>query len=100
MVIKQAPERIQELIEIGTSFDKNEKGQWDLGLEGGHSQNRILHHKDSSGLEIEQKLLKIIKKMPNIELLENHLVIDLNTEVKRNRTICTGAFFMKRNTIE
>ncbi|MBB4804628.1 L-aspartate oxidase [Flavobacterium nitrogenifigens] len=96
MVIKQAPERIQELIEIGTSFDKNEKGQWDLGLEGGHSQNRILHHKDSSGLEIEQKLLKIIKKMPNIELLENHLVIDLNTEVKRNRTICTGAFFYEK----
>jgi len=96
MVIKQAPERLQELIEIGTSFDKNEKGQWDLGLEGGHSQNRILHHKDSSGLEIERKLLKIIKSMPNIELLENHLVIDLNTEVKRNKTICTGAFFYEK----
>ncbi|CAM3733602.1 L-aspartate oxidase [Flavobacterium chungbukense] len=96
MVIKQAPERIQELIEIGTSFDKNEKGQWDLGLEGGHSQHRILHHKDSSGLEIERKLLKIIKKIPNIELLENHLVIDLNTEVKRNKTICTGAFFYEK----
>lgn len=96
MVIRQAPERIQELIEIGTSFDKNEKGQWDLGLEGGHSQHRILHHKDSSGLEIERKLLKIIKKMPNIELLENHQVIDLNTEVKRNKTICTGAFFYEK----
>ena len=69
MVVKQAPERLQELIEIGASFDKDEKGQWDLGLEGGHSQHRILHHKDSSGQEIEQKLLKIIKKMPNIELL-------------------------------
>lgn len=96
MVIKQAPERLQELIEIGTSFDKNEKGQWDLGLEGGHSQNRILHHKDSSGLEIERKLLKIIKKMPNIELLENHMVIDLNTETKKNKTTCTGAFFYER----
>lgn len=96
MVIKQAPERLQELIEIGASFDKNEKGQWDLGLEGGHSQHRILHHKDSSGQEIEQKLLKMIKKMPNIELLENHMVIDLNTETKKAKTTCTGAFFFEK----
>ncbi|QSW88801.1 L-aspartate oxidase [Flavobacterium endoglycinae] len=96
MVIKQAPERLQELIDIGTIFDKNEKGRWDLGLEGGHSQHRILHHKDSSGLEIEEKLLKIIKKLPNIELLENHMVIDLNTETKKNKTICTGAFFYEK----
>lgn len=102
MVIKQAPERLQELIEIGTSFDKDEKGRWDLGLEGGHSQHRIIHHKDSSGLEIERKLLKIIKKMPNIELWENHMVIDLNTETKKNKTTCTGAFFYdkKHNRIK
>ncbi len=96
MVIKQAPDRLQELIEIGTSFDKDEKGKWNLGLEGGHSQHRILHHKDSSGLEIERKLLKIIKKMPNIELWENHMVIDLNTETKKNKTTCTGAFFYEK----
>ncbi|MBO9584292.1 MAG: L-aspartate oxidase [Flavobacterium sp.] len=96
MVIKQAPERLQELIEIGTSFDKDEKGQWDLGLEGGHSQHRILHHKDSSGQEIERKLLKIIKKMPNIELLQNHMVLDLNTETKKAKTTCTGVFFYEK----
>ncbi len=102
MVIKQAPERLKELIEIGTSFDKDEKGRLDLGLEGGHSQHRIVHHKDSSGLEIEQKLLKIVKKMPNIELWENHMVIDLNTETKKNKTTCTGAFFYdkKHNRIK
>ncbi|MCM0668841.1 L-aspartate oxidase [Flavobacterium tyrosinilyticum] len=96
MVITQAPERLQELIEIGTSFDKDEKGQWNLGLEGGHSQHRILHHKDSSGQEIESKLLKIIKKMPNIELLENHMVIDINTETKKAKTTCTGVFFYEK----
>ncbi|MFB9076463.1 L-aspartate oxidase [Flavobacterium procerum] len=102
MVVKQAPERLKELVEIGTSFDKNEKGEWNLGLEGGHSQHRILHHKDSSGLEIEKKLLKIIKELPNIELLENHMVLDISTEIKKNKTICTGAFFYhkKRNTIK
>ncbi|AWK06188.1 L-aspartate oxidase [Flavobacterium crocinum] len=102
MVITQAPERLKELIEIGTSFDKDEKGRWNLGLEGGHSQHRILHHKDSSGLEIERKLLKIIRKMPNIELWENHMVIDLNTETRKNKTTCTGVFFYdkKHNRIK
>lgn len=102
MVIEQAPERLKELVEIGTSFDKDEDGQWNLGLEGGHSQNRILHHKDSSGLEIEEKLLKIIKKLPNIEIWENHQVIDLNTETKKGKTTCTGVFYYdkKHNKIK
>src|SRR5690606_4347503 len=97
MVIQQAPERLKELIELGASFDKNQEGQWDLGLEGGHSQHRILHHKDSSGLEIEKKLLSIITQTANIELLENHQVIELNTETKRNEVNCTGAFFYDKN---
>lgn len=102
MVIEQAPERLQELLEIGTSFDKEKDGEWNLGLEGGHSQSRILHHKDSSGLEIEEKLLKIIKKLPNIEIWENHQVIDLNTETKKNIKTCTGAFYYdkKHNKIK
>lgn len=97
MVVQQAPERLKELIEIGTSFDKNQNGQWDLGLEGGHSQHRILHHKDRSGLEIEKKLLHIITELPNIKLFENYQVVDLNTETKENETHCTGAFFYDKN---
>lgn len=98
MVIHQAPERLQELIDIGASFDKNSQGKWDLGLEGGHSHHRILHHKDSSGAEIEQKLLKIIQELPNVALLENHAVIDLTTEHKQNQTICTGAFYFVKES--
>lgn len=58
MVVRQAPERVKELIALGTTFDKNKTGNLDLGLEGGHSQNRIVHHKDISGLEIEMKLIQ------------------------------------------
>lgn len=96
MVIQQAPERLKELIEFGASFDKTHEGQWDLGLEGGHSQHRILHHKDRSGLEIEKKLLKIIEGTSNIELLENHQVIELNTESKQSKINCCGAFFYEK----
>ena len=60
MVINQAPERLKELIDIGVSFDKDKSGIWILGLEGGHSQHRILHHKDISGAEIEKKLIHTI----------------------------------------
>lgn len=98
MVINQAPERLKELLDIGTSFDKDERGQWNLGLEGGHSTHRILHHKDSSGLEIEKKLLNIIKELPNIQLLENHQVIDLNTEKNEEENLCTGAFYYDKKS--
>ncbi len=45
MVVEEAPERIQELINWGANFDKNQDGNYDLAKEGGHSDHRILHHK-------------------------------------------------------
>ncbi|MCK9160671.1 MAG: FAD-binding protein, partial [Bacteroidaceae bacterium] len=48
-VVCEAPGQIKELIKWGVSFDKNEKGEFDLHREGGHSEFRILHHKDNTG---------------------------------------------------
>lgn len=93
MVINQAPERLAELIEMGVTFDKTLVGNWHLGLEGGHSQHRILHHKDQSGQEIEQKLLEKVKLLPNVMLLENHLIIDIHTEEMPQGKQATGAFY-------
>jgi L-aspartate oxidase len=93
MVVHQAPERLNELIDTGVSFDKNKSGIWNLGLEGGHSQHRILHHKDISGEEIGKKLIDTIKQLSNITLLENHLVIDVNTKKNKGNPCCTGAFY-------
>jgi L-aspartate oxidase len=92
MVIRQAPERLQELIGLGVPFDKNHTG-WDLALEGGHSQSRILHHKDNTGFEIEKTLLDEVKKLDNVTLLENHFVIDLVTEKSGHTNRCAGAFY-------
>ncbi|MBF7091568.1 L-aspartate oxidase [Flavobacterium sp. ALJ2] len=93
MVINQAPERLKELVDIGVSFDKDKSGTWNLGLEGGHSQHRILHHKDISGAEIAKKLIDTINQLSNITLLENHLVIDINTKKNKGNPSCTGAFY-------
>jgi len=80
MVVKEGPARLQELIDWGVQFDENNIGDFDLGKEGGHSQNRILHHKDITGYEIERALLVMVSKTPKIEIFEKHYVIDFITE--------------------
>lgn len=97
MVVQQAPDRIEELLTMGIAFDTKPSGIWDLGLEGGHSRNRILHHKDISGLEIERKLLAVIPQLPNIRLLENQLCVDLSTEKdKTDQEYCSGVFYFNK----
>ncbi|QTE21479.1 L-aspartate oxidase [Polaribacter cellanae] len=102
MVIKDAPERLVELINWGVKFDKNKTGNYDLGREGGHSQNRILHHADITGLEIERSLLAQVEQKQNIDFLTHHYAIDVITEhqvkkekTKRNSKIsCFGAYVL------
>ncbi len=49
IVVKDGPERVQELIDLGANFDKESGGDYKLGKEGGHSEFRIIHHKDITG---------------------------------------------------
>lgn len=90
MTITESTERIIELIEWGTNFDKNENGEYNLGKEGGHSENRVLHHKDSTGLEIERALLEKVNAHPNIEVWENHFTIDIITQHHLGEIVRTG----------
>lgn len=80
LVISEGMERINELIHWGTDFDKNEEGTFDLAREGGHSEHRILHHKDRTGAEIERSLLDQINKHPNIELHTHLFALDIITQ--------------------
>ena len=105
-VISESTQRIKELVEWGTSFDKKSDGSFRLGREGGHSEKRILHHKDKTGKEIERALLKKIKKHPNIELWEKMFALDLITQhhlekvVRRGQTgiECFGAYILNPKT--
>lgn len=80
IVVKEGPQRIRELIEWGANFDKDPDGDYKLGKEGGHSEFRILHHKDITGKEMERTLLEAIKKQPNIQLIHHWFVIDIITQ--------------------
>lgn len=106
MVVREAPEQIRELIQWGTKFDKQSSGKYDLAREGGHSEHRILHHKDNTGQEIQRALSVQVRRHPNIDLLENHFAVDLITQhhlgklVKRHLTDieCYGAYVLNLET--
>ncbi|UKJ07812.1 L-aspartate oxidase [Solitalea lacus] len=80
IVVKEGPERIREIIDYGTNFDKDRSGHYDLAKEGGHSEHRVLHYKDITGFEIERALLEQIHKHPNIEILTHYFAVDLITQ--------------------
>jgi L-aspartate oxidase len=80
MVVKEAPKQISELIEWGAKFDIKADGNFDLAKEGGHSEHRILHHKDNTGYEIQRALLQKIYSHPNIEVLDFYFAIDIITQ--------------------
>ncbi len=80
IVVKEGVQRINELIAWGAQFDKEPDGDFKLGKEGGHSENRILHHKDITGREMERALLEAIKKCSNIKLISHCFVLDIITQ--------------------
>ncbi len=104
MVVTDGPKRFNELVNWGVNFDKKSSGDYDLGLEGGHTKNRILHHKDFTGFEIEQTLLRQIHLSPNIEILSQHFAIDLITQHHLHpgkggeTTRCYGAYVFNAAT--
>ncbi|HFA48193.1 MAG TPA: L-aspartate oxidase [Bacteroidetes bacterium] len=108
IVVKEGPERVREIIEWGARFDKNKEKKYDLGREGGHSENRILHYKDLTGWEIQRTLVEQAHKTDNIEILEHFFAIDLITQHNLGHTItrvtpgieCYGAYALNKNSGE
>lgn len=105
-VIQEAPAQIEELISWGVDFDKDENGQFDLHKEGGHSEFRILHHKDNTGFEIQRSLIEKIRKNENIEIFENYFAIEILTQHHLGEVVtlhtpdieCYGAYVLNHQT--
>ncbi|MDP4210807.1 MAG: L-aspartate oxidase [Bacteroidota bacterium] len=105
-IVSEAPAQIQQLVEWGTNFDKKPDGTYDLAREGGHSEHRILHHKDITGFEVERAICEKVRQHKNIEILENYFAVDLITQhhlgklVKRYHTDidCFGAYVINFET--
>jgi L-aspartate oxidase len=108
IVVTEGPQRVQEIIDWGARFDKNKSENYDLGREGGHSENRILHYKDLTGWEIQRTLLAQVDETPNLQLLEHYFAIDIITQHHLGHTVtrvtpgieCYGAYALNKKTGE
>jgi L-aspartate oxidase len=112
MVVKDGPARIGELIDLGVRFnvaaeasDRDRLPRFELGREGGHSHNRIIHAQDMTGAEVERVMVDLVKKNDRITLFEDHMAVELitfSTRMKRGQVItthedfCCGAYVFDR----
>ncbi len=109
LVVRQGPERIKELVDLGAHFDVGADNGYDLGREGGHSRRRIIHAHDMTGAEVERILAEKVLAHPNIRVHEHHMGVNIITEervVRRGRIVvnregaCLGAYVLNTATGE
>lgn len=111
MVVLSGPDRIRELVELGVPFDGISSGgvPFDLGREGGHSRNRIVHAHDTTGQAVERVLISAAEAHPNIQIFENHFVLDLIIQHQsvragvvtlEHKDICRGAYILDSTSQE
>ncbi|MCB0648851.1 MAG: L-aspartate oxidase [Saprospiraceae bacterium] len=106
MVVEEGPKRVEEIIQWGARFDKKSDGKYDLGREGGHSENRILHFKDITGWEIQRTLNEKVKEYDNVTILEHYFAINIITQHHLGRLTtrlspdieCYGAYALNKES--
>ena len=87
LVVREAPEQINDLIRWGTQFDQ-EDGKIALTREGGHSHRRIVHALgDATGFEVMRAIIARAKEAANVTLWDKTFTLDLLTDGGR----CAGA---------
>lgn len=87
ILVKEGAEQVKELIENGMPFEKT-NGHLNFGMEGGHSNRRILHANGAAtGKALVDFLISKIRENNRITITENVFVYDLISEENR----CFGA---------
>jgi L-aspartate oxidase len=103
-VVERGPATIDALVKAGVAFDR-EGDRFALGREGGHSRRRVLHHRDSTGREIERALLDRARAHPNVEILEDSCAVDLLSSARfglpgPNRALGAYVLDARRGVVE
>ncbi len=107
-IVREGPERVRELEAWGVTFThkSDNQSEFDLGREGGHTRNRIVHAQDRTGQVLEQGLLDRVRNHSNIEMLEDHMAVELITEhhlmrgnkIQEDQVHCWGAYVLNGKT--
>ncbi len=85
-LVQNAPRAIEWLIGLGANFDQNDGGLA-LGREGGHSMNRIVHHQDRTGWEVERAVVAAVRANSRIQVYQHTFV----TALAKREGRCVGA---------
>ena len=96
--VKRGPEVIQDLVDIGVDFSLREINNfYDLTKEGGHSHRRVYHSGDITGEEIVNRLVAKVKKLPNVDIFEDYIAINL---IKDKKDQVIGVYVLDINSGE
>lgn len=86
IMIRSSRDIIDQLLDFGVRFNKNEDGSLMYTREGAHSKPRICFHDDITGKEITETLQRYVKTLPNVEIMEYTVMEDIMVEEGK----CTG----------
>jgi L-aspartate oxidase len=97
LLVSAGPKRVEELLGIGTEFDRGEGGELERTREGAHRLSRILHAKgDATGREIARALLAYVSSLKSVELREWTTTVDLLVE----EDLVVGVTLLGRDGVE
>lgn len=86
IMIRSSRNVIEQLLDFGVRFNKNEDGSLMYTREGAHSKPRICFHDDITGKEITETLQRYVKTLPNVEIMEYTVMENIMVEEGK----CTG----------
>lgn len=99
LCVRQGPEVLRWLMDLGAAFTAQASGELDLGREGGHSARRVVHAGDVTGAEIQRALVAAVESHPRIRVLEWHMGVDLIIDSQRGQPErCVGAYVLDEQT--
>jgi L-aspartate oxidase len=95
LCVREGPAHVRNLAALGVPFERDARGEFELGREGGHSARRVAHHKDTTGHAIHAALFAAVERHPNIAVLPDHIAIDLLSMAKYGgEPACFGAYVL------
>jgi L-aspartate oxidase len=106
VMVREASQRINDLVKRGVTFDKKADGSYDMAREGGHSAARVLHVADQTGKSIQETLIDRVREHPNIHIYEHHMAVELITDhhvlsnLQSAFNICFGAYVLDEESGE
>ena len=95
LCVREGPAHVRNLAALGVPFERDARGEFELGREGGHSARRVAHHKDTTGHAIHAALFAAVERHPRIAVLADHIAVDLLSMAKYGgEPACFGAYVL------